>query len=190
MAGHRYVSSTERYRACELGDLAEALSHFGCLREETATRSTDYHWHVRTRVGESKSYRSHIGHFTTASLPQVPLLPLFDWHHHDPGVDHYTWQLHTRGTFNDPDNPPLRQQTGLTRSQYHLTTPLSEQTSYFWRVIAHDTDAPGGLHSAASAPAHFTTLGATPVPPPAPRSTNRRSIRPGWPSVGGAHLRT
>ena len=134
---------------------------------------TTYYWHVRTRVGQSKSYWSHTGHFTTALLPldppqldrppfnatQVPLLPLFDWHHEDPDVDTYTWQLHTTDAFDDPAHPPLMQQTGLSQSQYHLTVPLSEQTSYFWRVIAHDTDAPGGPRSMASTPSHFTTVG-------------------------------
>jgi hypothetical protein len=166
----------------------------------TLNNNTQYFWRVSaTNAGGTSSYSS-IFDFTTIVAPpsvpnlvlpsngaeNVPLTTLLDWDN-APGADSYTVQVATDAGFTNI----VINQAGISTSQYNITSGLSNNTQYFWRVSA----ANAGGTSPYSSVFSFTTVVAAPSSPVLSAPANGSagvSLTPtlDWNDVSGASTYT
>jgi hypothetical protein len=122
-----------------------------------------YYWRV-VAINECSATSSAVWNFTTCIVPAVPgspdplngqtgtaLDPLLDWSD-SAGADSYTLY------FGDSPSPGLYA-SGITGSQFDLTTVLDQGTAYYWRV-----EAVNGCGTTVSAEWTFSTCVSTGPP--------------------------
>jgi hypothetical protein len=120
------------------------------LTQVTLTNFTTFFWRVYallpggSRVlagGSPYQFRTQGGGFTTPlsfstlspnmAVIGMPWMPSFAWQG-SIGADSYTLEIDTDGTFSSP----AVSVPGIHVNRYTLTTPLTPNTQYFWRVLA------------------------------------------------------
>jgi len=152
----------------------------GSYRAAALSNSTQYYWRVRaTNVGGTGLHSSAFTFTTIVALPGAPTLtypanntsgvettPTLEWAA-SAGATRYRLQLSTSSTFN---STILDDSTLVTPSRQ--VGPLSNSTTYYWRVSATNAGGTTAYSSAFS----FTTIVAAPSTPtlssPANGSTN------------------
>lgn len=131
------------------------------------TTGGKYYWQVKTVDANNVRSESPLWEFEVNSNPNAPKTPVPDsaavdvsctttlsWSATDPEDDPLTFDL-----FLDQANPPVAvAATGLESAEYAITTALSANTLYFWKVVAHDPYG-GGSES----PVWKFTTGALPI---------------------------
>jgi hypothetical protein len=133
----------------------------------TVTAGGKYYWQVRTVDANNVRSESPVWEFEVNSNPDIPSTPVPDsaavdvsctatlsWNATDPEDDPLTFDL-----FLDQANPPVVvAATGLEAAEYVITTALSANTLYYWKVVAHDPY--GGV---SESPLWKFTTGALPI---------------------------
>ena len=125
--------------------VADTSYHIHAWPSEYLQLSTTYYWKVRATNGAGTSAFSTTWSFSTKSAPDTPELispanlttgltrvPTFVWTP-EFDADSYDLQIATNSSFTTG----LISHTGITDTQYVVSTPLAANTTYYWRVRAN-----------------------------------------------------
>lgn len=157
--------------------------------------NTNYYWIVVASDTKGAKTESSVFKFTTQSAgasnqapaafnltapannaANVALTPTLGWQAAtDPDGDAVTYSVY----LDQNANPSTAIKSGLTTTNFTLTTALANNTAYYWKVVA--TDAKGA--TTASSVYKFTTLAATPA-------TVSLPVKITYKNAGGTAFRT